>query len=125
MMPLIAYDLLDSIELLSAGVENFMERCVSGLEANRDRAMAYAERSLANATALVPEIGYDRAASIAQEAYRSGRTIREVAREKSGLSEETLDRLLDLKGQAGARTLDEKVDMMSEQSFPASDPPAH
>jgi fumarate hydratase class II len=125
MMPLIAYDLLDSIELLSAGAENLMERCVRGLEANRERVLAYAEQSLANATALAPEIGYDRAASIAQEAYRSGRTIREVAREKSGLSKETLDRVLDLKAQAGPRTLDEKVDMMSEQSFPASDPPAH
>ncbi len=132
MMPLIAYDLLDSIELLSVAVKNFLERCLRGLQADRDRALAYAEQSLANATALVPEVGYDRAAAIAQEAYRSGRTIREVAREKSGLSEEKLQRLLDPKSMASPhrasaalhKALDERVDLMSEESFPASDPPS-
>jgi len=127
MMPLIAYDLIDSIELLSASARNFLEQCVRGLEANADQAQEYAEQSLSNVTALVPEIGYERAAAIAQEVYRSGRSIRDVAREKSGLSDAKLQALLDPASQAGrnANDSDKKVDRMSEDSFPASDPPAH
>ena len=94
MMPLIAYDLLDSIELLSAGVRNFTERCINGLEANREKAGALVEQSLAMATALTTEIGYDRAAAIAKEAYETGRTVRAVAIEKSGLSEQKIADLL-------------------------------
>jgi len=94
MMPVIAYDLLDSIELLSAGVRNFTLRCVNGIEANRDKTGALVEQSLAMATALTPEIGYDRAAAIAKEAYETGRKVREVAIEKSGLSAEKIAELL-------------------------------
>ncbi len=94
MMPVIAYDLLDSIELLNAGVRNFSERCVNGIEANRDKAGALVEQSLAMATPLASEIGYDRAAAIAKEAFASGRTVREVAIEKSGLSEQKIADLL-------------------------------
>jgi fumarate hydratase class II len=94
MMPVIAYDLLDSIELLSAGVRNFTLRCVNGIEANRDKTGALVEQSLAMATALTPEIGYDRAAAIAKEAYQTGRTVREVAIEKSGLSADKIAELL-------------------------------
>jgi fumarate hydratase class II len=104
MMPLLAYDLLDSIELLSAAAVNFLERCVRGLEADPERTGEYAEQSLANATALAPEIGYERAAAIAQEAYRTRRSIREVAREKSGLPEEKLQFLLDPASQARKST---------------------
>ncbi|HXG47748.1 MAG TPA: lyase family protein, partial [Methylomirabilota bacterium] len=101
MMPLMAYDLLDSIGLLAAASRNFAEKCVRGIEADRARIGALVEQSLALATALVPAIGYDRAAEIAAEAARSGRTIREVAREQSGLGEEELERLLDPARQAG------------------------
>ncbi len=94
MMPVIAYDLLDSIELLSAGVRNFTQRCVNGIEANREKTGALVEQSLAMATALTPEIGYDRAAAIAKDAYETGRTVREVAIEKSGLSAERIAELL-------------------------------
>ena len=94
MMPVIAYDLLDSIELLTAGVRNFTLRCVNGIEANRDKTGALVEQSLAMATALTPEIGYDRATAIAKEAYETGRTVREVAIEKSGLSEAKIAELL-------------------------------
>ncbi len=94
MMPVIAYDLLDSIELLNAGVRNFATRCVKGIEANRHKAGALVEQSLAMATPLATEIGYDRAASIAKEAFASGRTVREVAIEKSGLSEQKIAELL-------------------------------
>ena len=95
MMPVMAYDLLDSIALLAAGTRNFALKLVDGLEADRERAEAFVEQSLAMATSLAPVIGYEKAAALAKEAYASGRTIREVARERSGLTEERLAELLD------------------------------
>ncbi|MCC6857405.1 MAG: class II fumarate hydratase [Bryobacterales bacterium] len=102
MMPLMAYDLIDSLELLAAAARNFTERLVAGLEADRARAESFVEQSLAMGTALAPEIGYERAAALVKEAYATGRTVREVARERSGLSEERLRELLDPLRQAGA-----------------------
>ena len=101
MMPLMAADLLESIELLAAASKNFAAKLIDGLEADRARAEGYVEQSLAMATALAPEIGYEKAAAISKEAYRSGRTIREVAREQSGLPEERLNELLDPEKQVG------------------------
>jgi fumarate hydratase class II len=95
MMPVMAYDLLASISLLTSAIRNFTERLVRGLEADRERIKAYVEQSLAMVTALVPEIGYERAATLAKEAYQRRRTIREIAREKSGIPEERLRELLD------------------------------
>ncbi len=94
MMPLIAYDLLDSIHLLSSGSRNFAARCISLLSADSERAGALVEQSLAMATMLAPEIGYDKAAAIAKEAFHTNRTIREVAIEKSGLSAARIGELL-------------------------------
>lgn len=99
MMPLIVWDLLDSIELLATGSRNFEARLVLGLEANRERAASFVEQSLAMATALAPVIGYEKAAALAKEASASGRTIREVARERSGLPPDELERLLDPRSQ--------------------------
>jgi fumarate hydratase, class II len=99
MMPVMAYDLLQSIELLASSSSNFAEKLVDGLEADRARAEGFVEQSLAMVTSLAPEIGYDKAAALAKEAYASGRTIREVAREKSGLPEQRLNELLDPKTQ--------------------------
>jgi len=101
MMPVMAFDLLESIALLAAGSRNFAERLVEGLEADRERAGAFVEQSLAMGTALAPEIGYDKAAALVKEAYRTGKTVREVAREASGLPEERLQELLDPARQAG------------------------
>jgi fumarate hydratase, class II len=101
MMPVMAYDLLDSIALLASSARNFQEKLVDGLEADRDRAEGFIERSLAMVTALAPEIGYEKAAALAKEAYRSGRTVREVARERAAIPEERLDELLDPRRQAG------------------------
>ncbi len=101
MMTVMAWDLLDGIDLLAAGSANFAARLVDGIEADRSRAEAFVEQSLAMGTALAPEIGYDRAAAIVKEAYASGRTVREVAREQSGLPAERLDSLLDPNTQAG------------------------
>ena len=94
MMPLIAYDLLDAISLLTAATRNFANKCVDGIEANTGRLANSIERNLALATALAPAIGYDRAALIAKEAAATGRTIREVALERSGLSAERIGELL-------------------------------
>ena len=94
MLPLIAYNLLQSIDLLASAAENLTDQCVIGIQAT-GRGPELVEQGLMLATALAPEIGYDRAAEISKEAYKTGRTIREVAREKTDLSEEELDRLLD------------------------------
>jgi fumarate hydratase class II len=101
MMPVMAYDLLESIALLAAGSRNFAERLVDGLEADRERAGAFVEQSLAMGTALAPEIGYEKAAELVKEAYRTGKTVRAVAREKSGISEARLNELLDPVRQSG------------------------
>jgi fumarate hydratase class II len=93
MMPLVAYNLLQSIAILATSARNFAEQAIDGLEAT-DRGPEMVEKGLMLATALAPEIGYEGAAAIAKEAAASGRTIREVARERTDLSEEELDRLL-------------------------------
>jgi fumarate hydratase class II len=95
MMPVIAHNLLQSIELLTRAAENFVERCIRGLKADRKRIEAMIEQSLALCTSLSPIIGYDRASSIAKKAYETGRTIREVALQEEVLPEDQLDEVLD------------------------------
>jgi fumarate hydratase, class II len=95
-IPLIARNLLQSIQLLSSASELLAEKVVDGVEANLEGCERSAESTLAVATALNPYIGYDRASEIVKEAAASGRTLREVAREK-GVDEETLDKALDLR----------------------------
>jgi fumarate hydratase class II len=94
-IPLIARNLLHSIEILASASLLFAERCVDGLEADEEACAAHAEATLATATALNPHIGYDRASEIVKEAASSGRVLRDVAREH-GVEEETLDTALDL-----------------------------
>jgi fumarate hydratase, class II len=96
MLPVIAYNLLQSINLLAAAARVFAEKCVSGIAANQDVCAAFIEQSLALATGLVPRIGYDRAAAVAQKAYDSGRTVREVLTEERILPKEEIDQLLDI-----------------------------
>ena len=100
-LPLIARNLLQSIGLLSSAARLFAERCVDGLDADRARAAALVEQSLMLATALAPRIGYDAAAELAKEAHASGRSLREVARERRVLPDEELDALLDPRRQTG------------------------
>ncbi len=102
MMPVMAYDLLESIALLAAVSRNFSRRAIEGLEADHDRAASFVEQSLAMCTVLAPVIGYEKAAAIAKEAYRTGRTVREVARESSGIPEKRLNELLDPRSQTGS-----------------------
>jgi fumarate hydratase class II len=93
MLPVIAHNLLQSIELLASTADNFTDQLVVGLKAT-DRGPALVEQGLMLATALAPEIGYDKAADLSKEAYKTGKTIREVARERTDLSDDELDRLL-------------------------------
>lgn len=99
MMPLAARNLLQSIRYLAAAARNFAVQLVDGLQAT-DHGPAMVEKGLMLVTALAPVLGYDQAAALAKQALKTGRTIRELAREQSGLSEEELDRILD----AGAMT---------------------
>ena len=94
MMPVIAHNLLQSIELLAKGSEVFARRCVEGLEANVEKCNSTIEQSLAMCTSLAPVIGYDAAARIAKQAYETGQTIRQVATATSGLDAERLEQLL-------------------------------
>jgi fumarate hydratase class II len=94
MMPVAAYNLLQSISLLAASARNFTGQCIRGIKAT-SRGPEMVERGLAIGTALAPVIGYDAAAEIAKEAAKTGKTIRQVARERTNLSEEELDRILD------------------------------
>ena len=94
MMPVTAYNFLQSITLLAAAARNFSRQCVTGLKATT-RGPEMVERGLAICTALAPVIGYDAAADISKEAYKTGKTVREVAREKTRLPEEELARILD------------------------------
>ena len=95
MVPLMAATLLESIDLLANAMEVLTDKCVAGIEADRDRSRYLAERTLAIATALNAELGYERVERIVKEADRSDRPVREVAREE-GVDDEVLDRVLDL-----------------------------
>jgi fumarate hydratase class II len=98
-VPLMARNLLGSIGLLASAARLLAEKCVDGLEANRETCERYAELTLSAATALNPYIGYDRATEIVQEAARSGRPLREVARD-AGVDEDVLDKALDYRAMA-------------------------
>jgi fumarate hydratase class II len=95
MMPVMAYNLLQSIELLSRAARVFADRCVDGLSANPERCASLVEQSLSMCTSLAPLIGYDRAAEIAKESMKGGKTVRQVAAEKKVLSEAELQKALD------------------------------
>ncbi|MBX7136568.1 MAG: class II fumarate hydratase [Oligoflexia bacterium] len=96
MLPVIAYNILESTELLGRVSANFVERCISGITANREKCLEYAEKSLATCTSLAPKIGYDTAAKVAKQALAENCTVREMARKLKVLPEEELTRVLDL-----------------------------
>ena len=98
MMPVIAHNLLESVELLANAASTFTEKCVDGLEANETRARDLVERNAIIVTALNPHIGYDNGARIAKEAVATGRSVRELVLEAGLMSEAELDEALDLKG---------------------------
>jgi fumarate hydratase class II len=96
MMPVMAYNLLQSVSLLASASRVFADKCVSDLNANEERCREYGEKSLATITALAPRIGYDRAAEIAKEAYVSGKTVRELLLQKRVLTDDEIDEIMDL-----------------------------
>src|SRR5437899_7111355 len=97
MMPVIAYDLLQSMEILANGSRILSEKCVSGITADRERCYGYADRSLMVVTAITPHIGYDNAAKVAKKAIAENKSIRQVILEEKILPKEKLDEVLDLK----------------------------
>jgi fumarate hydratase class II len=94
-MPVMARAMLESVRLLANVVNLFRERCVEGIKANADRCSELVEYSMAMVTSLVPVIGYDRAAEIAKESQKTGRTVRDLCREKKILPEAELEAALD------------------------------
>ena len=98
-VPLLAKNVLESVKLLASACRLFAEKCVDGIEANRENCERYAELTLSAATALNPYIGYDKAAEIVKESAASGRSLREVAREK-GVEDSVLDEALDYRKMA-------------------------
>ena len=98
-VPLMARNLLQSIKLLASASRLLDDKCVAGIEANREQCQTYAELTLSAATALNPHIGYDKASEIVKKASASGRSLREVAREE-GVSDDVLDEALDYRKMA-------------------------
>ncbi len=95
MLPVLAYNLLQSVGLLADAASAFADKCIVGISANREVCAGFIEKSLALVTGLVPRLGYDRAAEVAQKAYATGRTVREVLTEDRLLSIEEMDALLE------------------------------
>ena len=102
---MIARNLLDSIKLLGAAARLLAEKSVDGIEANREVCERYAELTLSAATALNPYIGYDAASEIVKEAAASGRSLREIARER-GVADDVLDKALDYRAMAKPHELE-------------------
>ncbi|MDZ7957626.1 MAG: aspartate ammonia-lyase [Aulosira sp. DedQUE10] len=101
MMPLIAYDLIHSIEILGNTIAALTERCIKGITANQERCLAYAEGSLALVTALNPHIGYLNAAAVAKESLETGKSLRQIVLEKGLMSEAELATVLNLEQMSG------------------------
>ncbi len=103
MMPVMAHNILQSLQVLTNALQVLRTRCITGITADTLRCRRYAESSTALATVLNSRIGYDRSAEIVKEALAGGRTVLEVAREKSGLAEDELLRLFDVAAMARPR----------------------
>jgi aspartate ammonia-lyase len=96
MMPLVAYDLIHSIEILGNTIAALTTKCIAGIEAVPERCNAYAEGSLALVTALNTHIGYLNAADVAKESLATGKSLRAIVLEKGLMDEATLAQVLDL-----------------------------
>jgi aspartate ammonia-lyase len=98
MMPLIAYDLIQSIEILGKAIGAFSDNCIVGITANAARCRDYAEGSLALVTALNTHIGYLNAANVAKESLATGKSLRQIVLEQGLMEPELLAQVLDLEG---------------------------
>jgi aspartate ammonia-lyase len=97
MMPVVAFNLLHEIGILTTSIRVFIDFCVKGLAANPERCQYYAENSTSVVTVLNPHIGYLKAAEIAKEYLKSGKSIRQIVLEKGLLTSEQLDKVFDLR----------------------------
>jgi fumarate hydratase class II len=97
MMPVIAYNLIQEIQILAPGINAFTDKCIKGIEANEKACLHFAEKSPALATALSPFIGYEKAAELAKEALEKNSTIRTLALKKGIMDPKKLEEILDLK----------------------------
>ena len=97
MMPMIASNILESIEIISNGIKMFNRKLIIDLEANQNVCSGYIEGSLAMCTSLVPVIGYDKSAEIAYKAFKQNKTVREIVLDENILEKEVVDKLLDHK----------------------------
>ncbi len=98
MMPVVAFNLLHELEIMRTAVDAFVKFCVEGISANRERCREYAEGSMSIVTVLNPHIGYAKAAEIAKEYLRSGKSIKQIVLEKGLMSKEKLEEVFDLRG---------------------------
>ena len=94
MMPVIAYNLLQSISILSIGVRSLSEKCIEGITADQEKCNSYVDKSLALVTYLVPQLGYDKSAAISKKAHASGKRIADVVLEEGILTQEELEKLI-------------------------------
>jgi aspartate ammonia-lyase len=97
MMPVIAYDILLSMRILTSAATVFAEKCVAGIEANREMLAYWVERSAALATALMPHIGYAKAAELSKQSVKEGVLVRDMVRRDKLLPEDQIDDVLDLR----------------------------
>jgi len=93
MLPVIAYNLIQSLEILAKASEIFVDKCIKGITANKERCSLYVENSLDMAVKLIPYIGYDKSSEIAKLAYESGKTIKQVVIESKILSEKQISEI--------------------------------
>ena len=93
--PLIAYNVLQSITILSDGIKSFEKNCVKGIQSDEKRIKEHIDNSLMLVTALTPNIGYDKASEIAKKAHKNGTTLREEALKSGSISEEEFDKIID------------------------------
>jgi fumarate hydratase class II len=95
MMPMMTHNVLESSHLLQNGVENFQKRCIDGIEVNKQHCEELIEKSLAMVTSLAPVIGYDKAAEIAKESHKTGKSVRQICLEMKILPRDQLEKILD------------------------------
>ena len=96
MLPVMAHNVLESIEILTTGMDAFAEKCIKGLEANAEKMLENVEKNPILVTALVPKLGYDVAAEIAKEAMETDKTIKEIVLNKGLMTEKEVNEALDI-----------------------------
>jgi aspartate ammonia-lyase len=108
MEPIISFNLFESLDMLTAGVDTLVNRCIRGITANPEHSRRLVDNSIGLVTALVPALGYERASEVAAEALASGRTVRDIALEAGDLGADELDRLMSPEAMTEPRPISRK-----------------